>query len=162
MKFFDYIKEKINEICLTDRCLLIFMIILMAQTTYNLFYPTANITETSAVDVIIRTTSAAIFGYFISGGFLRGSANPKPKNKSQPLEACDNSPTNNPFPDFEHRTKQQIIIVTSIGGFSLLLLIFAQNSGGLSQASIAIASQLRDFISGSVGLLIGHSTRDKL
>lgn len=61
-----------RRIRLTDACLLLFMIILMMQSVYNLFFRELNGLEgAGAIDVIIRTTTAAIYGYFIGAGFLR-------------------------------------------------------------------------------------------
>jgi hypothetical protein len=45
------------------------MAILLAHTAFNLFSHSATTQTTNAIDVIFRTSSAAIFGYFLSGNF---------------------------------------------------------------------------------------------
>ncbi len=40
------------------------MAILMFQSIYNLFVNEVNSQDTTTIDVVVRTTSATIFGYF--------------------------------------------------------------------------------------------------
>ena len=55
---------------LPDRLLLLFMAALMAQTALGIALGGGS----GAVDVIVRTAMASIFGYFLSGGRLSTSA----------------------------------------------------------------------------------------
>ncbi|OJT72061.1 hypothetical protein BM530_21100, partial [Clostridioides difficile] len=61
---FIKIKKSRYKIKLIDRCLIIVMAILMFQSIYNLFVNEVNSQDTTTIDVVVRTTSAAIFGYF--------------------------------------------------------------------------------------------------
>ncbi|MEF9974473.1 MAG: hypothetical protein RR893_11180, partial [Clostridia bacterium] len=65
---------------LTDKCLLVFMLILLAQTAHNLFFHELAQQESSAFDVIVRTTMAAIFGYLISANF-QDSGKTRPEDR---------------------------------------------------------------------------------
>ncbi|MCQ7013166.1 hypothetical protein M9Y11_20315, partial [Clostridioides difficile] len=64
-KFIKNIKKAWYKIKLIDRCLIIVMAILMFQSIYNLFVNEVNSQDTTTIDVVVRTTSAAIFGYFL-------------------------------------------------------------------------------------------------
>ncbi|MEG1193414.1 MAG: hypothetical protein RSG50_09350 [Clostridia bacterium] len=61
----------------------------------------------------------------------------------------------------EKRVQLQILVVAAIGILALLLLMIAHNHFVRNDAATATISQLRDFVSGSVGFLIGHSTHQK-
>jgi hypothetical protein len=63
-----------RQIHMVDRCLLVFMVLLLLQTVYSVFFPVGNGQITSDVDVVVRTSSASIFGYFISAHFVRQSS----------------------------------------------------------------------------------------
>lgn len=63
--------KHLRKIRLVDRCLLLFMMILMIQSTYNLFVNEANSAETHIIDVVVRTTTAGIFGYLLSPNFFK-------------------------------------------------------------------------------------------
>lgn len=145
------IQIALHALALTDKCLLVFMIILMIQSAHNLFFHEITVKESHALDVVIRTTAAAIFGYFISANFQNGTQSAK-KEKEQSKEEDAESVEPNHF---------QILIIASIGISSLLLLLIAHNFIEANSASVATISQLRDFVSGSVGFLIGHSTHQK-
>ena len=55
------------------------------------------------------------------------------------------------------RLRQQMIIVAIIGISSLLILVVARNYTQPCPEAVATLSQLRDFVSGSVGFLTGHA-----
>ena len=55
-----------RSIHLVDRCLLIFLLVLLLQSAGTLLFSTGE--DGAEIDVIVRTTSAAIFGYFLSSG----------------------------------------------------------------------------------------------
>ncbi|SFC16246.1 hypothetical protein [Clostridium uliginosum] len=196
------VNKSLKKIKLIDKCLIIFMIILMSQSIYNLFSHEIILQDTSSVDVIIRTTSASIFGYFLSANFIKKSVtkqndsskkgkildgnslssdaeNPTksikdnvstPKNSigfisNQTQSSNDNtgeiSIENHPdetIPEQE-TSNQQIIIATVIGVISLIVIVIARNSSNLSETSLAPLSQMRDFVSGCVGFLLGSPTK---
>lgn len=49
------------------------MFVLLFQSTYSLFFQAGSGEGASSIDIIIRTASAAIFGYFLSTNFGRSS-----------------------------------------------------------------------------------------
>ena len=60
-----------------DKSLLLFMVLLL-QSAYSIFFPSEAAPAVGDIDVIIRTSSAAIFGYFLSANFVnRSSAQPE-------------------------------------------------------------------------------------
>ncbi|MEG1593204.1 MAG: hypothetical protein RR350_02255, partial [Oscillibacter sp.] len=52
----------------------------------------------------------------------------------------------------------QVLVVALVGVAALLLLIVARNFLADDGPAAATLSQLRDFVSGSVGFLLGHTT----
>lgn len=152
-----WIYSRWRNLPLTDRCLLLFMCILLLQAALTLFFHDMSSTSTQPVDTMMRTTAAAVFGYFISGGY-GGGQDAKQKEKINPaIQAKENdSKTELPCPCGSRRSQEQVLIITGIGLFSLITLILARNHTQLTPLSTAAMSQLRDFVSGSVGFLIGH------
>ena len=63
------VKNAAGSIHLVNKCLVIFMAVLLLQSAYSLFYPEESGGEAGNIDVIVRTSSAAIFGYFLSANF---------------------------------------------------------------------------------------------
>lgn len=63
-----------SKIHLVDKCLILFMLILLVQSAYCLFADSGIDSETNHIDIIIRTSSAAIFGYFLSANFIQRAA----------------------------------------------------------------------------------------
>ncbi len=66
-----------SKIKLVDRCLILFMLVLLAQSVYSLTTGEGESVYTSNIDVVVRSTSAAIFGYFLSANFNRKTRNEK-------------------------------------------------------------------------------------
>lgn len=144
IKLVKQLKNDFFRLELVDRCLIVFMVILMAQIAANLFCIRMG-TAPVDVDIIVRTTAASIFGYFLSGNFTRNAI---PKGGCTPTEEKDRKKSK--------MSKQQIKIVFTFGVISLVLLLLARNV--VSQDNpvmMATISQLRDFVSGSVGFLVG-------
>lgn len=150
----NYLCKKIS---LADKFLLIILAILFIQTSYHLFFHELSGYDNSSVDVIIRTTTAAIFGYFIGGGFLKDSDDKKQDRiKDENTERIYSK-------ENECKHNQQITIVAIFGILSLLVLIIVNNNvETLPPQSLATISQFRDFVSASIGLLIGHSGKIKI
>lgn len=194
MKFFvkwlAAIKKSYFKIKLVDRCLIIFMLLLMAQSTYNLFTNEVDSQETNTIDIVVRTTSAAIFGYFLSANFIKRESQsssgtisagappsvlpPPPAGTAPESPAAANqigfsaapggiqelsagtARSNVPALVEESETShQQVIIATLIGVFALMILIVARNFCQISPAMFGTISQMRDFVSGCVGFLLG-------
>lgn len=57
-----------------DKSLLLFMVLLLLQSAYSIFFPSEADPAVGDIDVIIRTSSAAIFGYFLSANFVNRSS----------------------------------------------------------------------------------------
>lgn len=170
---------------LIDRCLFIFMLLLISQSVYNLFAHEIAYEDASSLDSALRTTTSGIFGYFISGGTATiGKSKEQEEAQSAtaiPIGFQSTSPSAHmtastqepsstptaaattpalisplPTPTVNH-AGQQVIIVTLIGLISLVILIVARNFASLNTTTIATLSQFRDFTSGSVGFLIGRA-----
>ena len=166
---------------LVDRILLIFMVILLAQSARSLFFYECASQNSGAMDTAIRTTAASIFGYFISAGFRGANQDGASTQAGSNLEAGQNRTANlntqigssenegisNEVPSkttadqsgesTDQRLRQQMLIVGMIGISSLLILVIACDSTQDTTSAAAALSQLRDFVSGSVGFLIGHA-----
>ena len=65
------LRALLKQIHPVDRSLLVFMVVLLLQSAYSIVCPGAPGTDTGDIDVIVRTASAAIFGYFLSANFIR-------------------------------------------------------------------------------------------
>lgn len=144
LKLITSLKDNFLRLQLVDQCLLIIMSTLFLQIILTLFF-FHECVDQNEIDVVVRTTASAIFGYFLSSNFM-SSVGPKMKcTVEEKGVQTKNSHTNN----------QQIIIVFLIGLVSLILLIITRNFIGMSEHIRGTISQLRDFVSGSVGFLVG-------
>lgn len=176
-----------------DRNLLIFMAVLLVQLVYSLFAPGDPGQAAGDIDIAVRTSSAAVFGYFLSANFIRhttGGGQAPAQGPPHKLELGDGSapagpvarigfdtgsdpaesglpPAQDPAPAGEGSPAGclQIRVATAIGLFCLVALLALRN---LSQWGIlpvrweeatATVAQLRDFVSGCVGFLIGCPTQ---
>ena len=63
--------SSLGRVHLVDKSLLLFIAVLLAQSVYSLFAPGGPGSATGDIDVIVRTSAAAIFGYFLSANFVR-------------------------------------------------------------------------------------------
>lgn len=68
---FSSLRTSFLKIHLVDRCLLIFMLIFLIQSAYSMFFFDAASQQNNDIDIIIRTSSSAIFGYFLSANFVQ-------------------------------------------------------------------------------------------
>ncbi|MEG1744567.1 MAG: hypothetical protein RR951_09115 [Ruthenibacterium sp.] len=155
------IKNIFKTIRLADRCLILLMVLLLAQSAYSLFAHEANSQETAAIDIVVRTTSAAIFGYFLSSNFIKNGMSAA-VSRNSPADASVRAASAQIAPAADDKSQynangEQIIIATAIGVFSLLVLIITRNFVPISPGMTAAISQLRDFVSGCVGFLLGSS-----
>lgn len=83
-----------QQLHLVDRCLLILMAILLAQSTYTLFFPGGEGQLSGSIDIVIRTSAASIFGYFLSANFAaRDQQEPNAPSSSQEVPAALLEPT---------------------------------------------------------------------
>ena len=83
-----------QQLHLVDRCLLILMAVLLAQSTYTLFFPGGEGQLSGSIDIVIRTSAASIFGYFLSANFAaRDQQEPNAPSSSQEVPAALLEPT---------------------------------------------------------------------
>ncbi|HHQ5726986.1 hypothetical protein NMF83_07295 [Clostridioides difficile] len=113
-KFIKNIKKAWYKIKLIDRCLIIVMAILMFQSIYNLFVNEVNSQDTTTIDVVVRTTSAAIFGYFLSANFIK-----RPLRKYTNTDVSSNLfIDNNLSPKGQESSQNNIMNVKNTIGFT--------------------------------------------
>lgn len=181
-------QETLCRIHPVDKSLLIFMLILLVQSAVNLFLPASASAVTGDIDIVVRTSAAAIFGYFLSANFIGHD-----EESGQATQAAQThilKPGADPVQDSMPRAQigfsageaaseptapqvrapqqpircLQVRAATFIGLFCLLALLILRNLtqlGIVSPASDSVTStivQFRDFISGCVGFLIGCPT----
>ena len=161
---------------LADRLLLAFLAVLLIQSGHNLFARELS-GESAELDVVVRTTMASIFGYFISTGvngktgtsqsvsapvkigFSLPEEGASLRMEGEPAAVGDQEPLAPPVQEQGEEKPDagwQLGIVGIIGLGALVLIILARNCGQNSPEAQATLSQLRDFVSGSVGFLIAH------
>lgn len=131
------LRDTVSKIRPADRCLVIFMAVLLVQSAYSLFSGGKSAGEGGHIDVIVRTASAAVFGYFLSA---REEGTPEERHACHCLRTA---------------------AATGIGLFCLATLLVLRNlslwdaSAAGGESVTATVAQFRDFISGCVGFLIG-------
>ena len=70
-KMWNRIKEAVRNINTANKFLMVFMLILFIYIIFHLFTGINDSQDINAIDVIVRTSIAAIFGYFISSNFSK-------------------------------------------------------------------------------------------
>jgi hypothetical protein len=180
MKLLSRAKAAWGKTVLADRFLILFMVILLTYTAVGLFLGTASAAEEKAVDTIVRTSAAAIFGYFISSNFQGSAATAAASAYSsaeitstqagiQQMAQIGFAPSDGASTAAgkaaadstaytSSRLKLQILLVSAVGLFSLLLLLFTRLFTTASEPS-AVIYQLRDFVSACIGFLISCGRR---
>lgn len=170
-RFFQRLGSTLGQIALVNWFLLLFMAVLLGHTVFIAFFG-APPEETSAVDVIVRTSAAAIFGCFLSRNSLQTSpaAAPPPPSlggggaagltgrigfslSDSPQEPLAAGAASSSAGDGSCR-RFQVCAVSCIGLFSLILLLLMRDGIAGNASMTAAASQLRDFVSASVGFLV--------
>lgn len=169
-----------------DKNLLFLMLVLLLQSTASMFLPGDASQITRDIDVIVRTSAAAIFGYFLSASFIRstsgqvtGSSAPHILETGADTSAAglrarigftpeepapESGGTQTPSAGSSGAGCLQVAIAAFIGLFCLITLLVLRNATQLgllsadSDAVAAVVTQFRDFISGCVGFLIGSPT----
>ena len=184
MKQLRKLTDFVKKISLVDKFLMLFMLALLFYTAYNLFTRATVSEDTNTIDVIVRTAAAGIFGYFVSGNFAKAhSAAPTQSLRISPqsvstqgstdisenkirnqigFAATDSAKTEPETPSpsatssaaLPFREKIQVITVSVIGLSALVLLFIARNFVNMTPEIAATVSQMRDFVSASVGFLI--------
>ena len=167
-----------REISISDKALIIIMLILLIQSIHNLFTPEPSEATALSINIIIRTSIASIFGYFLSENFLKNEiiknnnsniAVPLNKNKVDGNKSEDN--TNNFISDDNNSKKLsldlkeyicnktlQIIVALTVCIISLLSLIIGNSFDLIPSSANPTVIQFRDLISSCIGFLVGHSS----
>ncbi|MGL6174571.1 MAG: hypothetical protein ACRC1P_08185 [Cellulosilyticaceae bacterium] len=155
-----------KRISIKDKALIIIMALLMWQSAYVLFSGDGANPNSKSIDVVVRTTSAAVFGYFLSANFLNRNAEKEEESKDgvieettcvcQTVKKIEKNKVDE-VEDEQYKTYfiTQIIIAATIGIVSLIILSIARDIPGIPIESISALAQFRDFVSGCVGFLIG-------
>lgn len=154
-RFCNHIRATLAKIHLVDKFLIIFMSLLLAQSAFNLFVNNAS-PESGTIDVIVRTSTAAIFGYFLSSNFIRHSSvsNGRPSEKNTNITPSKNSggiqnrigfsapdsPSSGENPniggadfkedtplDFSTANRIQVVAASAIGLFCLITLLILRD-----------------------------------
>lgn len=168
MKFIKInIKEAIikcwNEISISDKALIFIMAILLTQCIYNLFNPDLTTENAVSVGVIVRTSVASIFGYFLSESFLKNEV--IKSEDSDIVLPLDNNINKENLNSIKKTPKNyictktvQILIASVVCIISLVSLILANNLNLLPSDTDPSVIQLRDLIGSCVGFLLGNSS----
>lgn len=178
-KVFRVIKKCWREISLKDKGLILIMILLLLQCIHNLYNVDSTISEYIAINVVIRSSVAGIFGYFLSSNFLI-----KDKGKTQQeideykIEVLNKLLKNEDIREKVEDEYKEIInieqeekekyfcnkglqngIAVGLCIIITLCLIVGVNFNLIAKGSIATISQFRDIISGCIGFLLGNNNR---
>lgn len=176
------IKNIYSKMSLVDKFLIIIMFVLLLQSAYTLFVHEIISQDSNTIDTVTRTSAAAIFGYFISGNFIKANSTSTSQNTTNDVITVKSSDskdskvnkiknqigfnTDNTASDTgitnasvsENSSiccdKIQVIIVSMIGILSLIFLLALRNFVQITPQTSATVSQLRDFVSACVGFLI--------
>lgn len=178
-------KSIIRNICFVDCFLIIFMLVLFSYMVVHLCIGMDSGQDTSTVNVIVRTSIASIFGYFISSNFSRADLSANPQNTDNhsinlPAKSVIESPesrvqnqigfqasakpsneevgnisfSENSSVPIRMCSKTQIIVVSTIGLISLVILFITSRFQNVTPELTATISQLRDFVSACIGFLV--------
>lgn len=152
-KRWNRIKDAVSSICLVDWVLMLFMAVLLSCMALHLFDGTAVSQDTSTIDIIVRTSASAIFGYFISGNFLKTDS-PASMQSTDPSPKATEKRSEEPSASSMCCSRIQVIVVSTIGMISLILLLIARSFVDMTPEFAATVSQLRDFVAACVGFLV--------
>lgn len=172
----NWIRPELAGIHLVDKCLIVFMAVLLLQSAYSLLVHPGGWAQGSEIDVIVRTSSAAIFGYFLSANFIKHSSPAsEPQDERMEEQSADGRSGDGQEPAVKENegtyieaSRLQILIAAAVGLFCLTTLILLRNAGALGAAIetmpsvTATVAQFRDFVSGCVGFLIGCPTNRRV
>ncbi|MGL5151127.1 MAG: hypothetical protein ACRC7N_11210 [Clostridium sp.] len=187
MKFFKFnilkkIKQCWKQITFRDKGLILIMVILIMQCIYNLYSEVSTAEDYTAVNIIVRTSVASIFGYFLSSNFLMKIDTKKNNSttevkleildeilKSEDKDVCIESQSKliktleQDEKEIEKthicNTNLQNGVAIAICVITLLCLIIGINFGLIKEGSIVTISQFRDLIGGSIGFLLGSENK---
>ena len=154
-RIFENIKQSLDAISLIDKILMAYMGILLVYIAIHLIWG-ATMQDSTSVDTIIRTSASAIFGYFISNNFIRSNSDTESKSKMNIQAQSDliQQEKNTAVNTSVCCSRLQIIVVSAIGFIALVLLLISRNYTQTTPEFSTTVSQLRDFLSASIGFLV--------
>ena len=148
-KILEYYRKEIKKLKLVEIYLIIIMIILLLQSVITLFLPIKSEDTHDRIDVVLRTTMASIFGYFVSSKAL-GQSKSEIANKKQ---ISINSSKEHP--------EIQISIIGGLCIFSIIILLLIRYFVSIEDTALGYFALYRDFVSGCIGFLIGMPNKNK-
>ncbi len=179
------IANLMHSIALTDKFLLLFLVLLLVQSCVHLFCYEKLPVHDETIDVMMRSCIATIFGYFMSAGFGHGAKNDDMQNVSAIADRSVTAENTNsttakqigfvadqtqPIPPKQTeqsthnpsvpRNKQQALIVAVVGFVALVVVFVFRMFYVTENYAIPVISQLQDFIVGSIGFLVGYQKND--
>ena len=147
--FWTGLRASVSSIHPVDRYLILFTVVLLAQSVYSLFAPEQT-PLAGNIDTMVRTSLAAVFGYFLSGNFNTGSSEkavqeekPSPDIDSTPEEALA-KPSQASAPSLQTEAQQEAAPRTAE--------IPAQTVPTVPKVSIGV-SRLQIFLAAGIGLV---------
>ena len=179
------LKQILTSMYIVDLLLILFLLILFCYMIFHLFSGADNLQENNTVDVIVRTSLAAVIGYFVSGNFGASSSS-SPEGSGIPVQSFSlsgesqtglNGQIRNQIGfktsdgggsqpqggisltktvSYNKHRRIQLLVVSAVGLISLLTLLLTRYLPYNGLEYTAIISQLRDFVSLSIGFLISY------
>ena len=149
-----------------DIVLMLFLMVLLIHAGVSLFSEQGVSQERTTIDIIVRTSAAAIFGYFLSapatsassGTAVTGGKADAPQNAIgfQTSDAGETlTPGNALATSGEPNYRiSRILFLSAVGGVCLIFLLILRNCDSVPESAAATISQFRDFIAASIGFLI--------
>lgn len=181
-KIWNSLKKGIKNLCLVDRFLIVFVLVLFVYLIVQIFLGVNMSQDNDSIGVIVRTSLASIFGYFISSNFSGGSLpnssqSTDVQGRNLPSESTNTAPSSHlknqigfetpptqetggislpkeSPPSTKRCGKIQVFIVASMGLVSLFILLATTKLPDVTTELTAIKSQLRDFVSACIGFLV--------
>lgn len=158
-----------------DIVLMVLFLVLLVHAGITLFSEQTASQERTAIDIVLRTSAAAIFGYFLSA-----QTTAKPTSSATASAAISISstvqPTNAPQNAIGFQTSEpgaqlvpgnaqsttsepdcrntRILFLSAVGGICLIFLLLLRHCETVPESAAATISQFRDFIAASIGFLI--------
>lgn len=167
------LNNALSRIRLVDRFLILIMAILLMQSAYTLFVHETVSQETNSIDIIVRTSAAAIFGYFLSGNFTKRTSSLSTQNiqdcvmtvpEQEAVKSNSSENTEAAFDEAGHISgrcnKLQIAVISVIGIVCLTFLLVLRNFSQITPQTASTVSQLRDFTSACVGFLVSCGKKE--
>lgn len=179
-----YIKKCWREISFKDKGLILIMIALLLQCIHNLYTPSTNNLNYDTINVIIRTSVAGIFGYFLSSNFLSNLSGTKNNKfiehklmilnqllKDEKIDEEIKQEYNKQLKEeyLEDKEDKEIYfcnkmlqngIAIAICLIIIFCLVIGVNFNLISDESIVTIAQFRDIVSGCIGFLLGNNNYD--